>query len=118
MLAELDWPPVYFISPEQFLHVEGVSVKGSYGISSVRYPVFTIQKGLRGKAKLNTIYHEILHVMFPHWKHWRIECCAERLAGGGGRGYWSARYGKTVDDVPSRARILELARSASQRMKR
>jgi hypothetical protein len=117
ILAELDWPPIYFISPEQFLHIEGVSVKGSYGISSVRYPVFTIQKGLRGKAKMNTLYHECFHILFPHWPHWKIECAAERMARGGGRGYWSVKYGKTVDDVPPRSYLLKLARRASKRMK-
>lgn len=117
ILRELDWPPVFLISVEQYEHIDGCSLEGDYGISSVKYPVFAIRKGLRGRVKENVIYHEVFHVLFPHWEHWRVECAAERMARGGGRGYWSVRFDKTVDDVPSRARILELARRASKRMK-
>lgn len=118
ILQELGFPPVFLISIEQYEHVDGCSLEGDFGISSVKYPVFAIRKGLRGRVKLNVIYHEILHVLFPHWRHWRIECAAEVMAGGGGRGYWSKIYGKTINDVPSRKRLLKLARSASERMKR
>jgi hypothetical protein len=118
ILAELDWPPIYFISPEQFLHIEGVSVKGSYGISSVRYPVFTIQKGLRGRVKMNTLYHEIGHLLFPNWPHWKVEAFAEKMARGGGKGYYCTKYGHSVDKLPPRSYLLKLARRASKRMKR
>lgn len=117
ILAELDFPPVFLISIEQYERIDGCSLEGDYGISSVKYPVFAIRKGLRGRVKENVIWHEVLHLLFPHWKHWRVECSAERMARGGGRGYWSAKFGKTVEDVPSRSRILELARRASKRMK-
>lgn len=117
ILEELDFPPVFLVSEEQFAHVEGASMEGDMGISAVKYPVFAIKRGLRGKVKENVIYHEIFHQLFPHWKHWKIECAAERMARGGGRGYWSIKYGKTVADVPSRARILQLARKASKRLK-
>ena len=117
ILAELGWPPIYFISQEQFLHVEGVSVKGSYGISSTKYPVFTIQKGLRGKVKTNTIFHECAHILFPHWPHWKVEAFAEKMAGGGGKGYFCQKYGHSVDDLPPRSYLLKLARRASKRLK-
>lgn len=117
VLKELDYPPVFLISEEQFVHVEGGSMEGSDGIASMKYPVIAIRKGLRGRAKLNTLYHEVFHLLFPHWKHWQVECAAEKVARGGGRGFWSKKYGKTVEDVPSRARILELACRASRRMK-
>lgn len=116
-MKELDFPPAFLISNEQFQHVEGASLEGDYGISSVRYPVFAIRKGLRGRVKENVIYHEIFHILFPSRPHWWIECAAERMARGGGRGYWSVRHGKTVEDVPSRPRVLELARRASRRLK-
>ena len=117
ILAELDFPPIFMISIEQYEHIDGVSLESDDGISSVKYPVFTIRKGLRGKAKLNVLYHEIFHVLFPSWKHWKIECAAEKMAGGGGKGYWSRKYGHSVDDLPSRSYLLKLARRASKRMK-
>lgn len=118
ILEELNWPPVYMVSPEQFEHVDGDSVKGCYGISSTVYPIFTMKKGLTGKERASTIYHEILHLMFPSRPHWWVECASEKLARGGGRGYWSKKYGKTPDDLPSRAELVKLARRASRRMKR
>lgn len=116
-MKELDFPPVFLISTEQYEHIDGCSLEGDYGISSVKYPVFAIRKGLRGRVKENVIFHEIFHILFPNRPHWWIECAAERMARGGGRGFWSARYGKTINDVPPRSRLLELARRASRRMK-
>jgi hypothetical protein len=118
IIEELGYPPVFLVSPEQFQQVEGISLKGSFGIASGTYPIIAIRKGLRGRVKANTLYHEAFHILFPHRPHWYIECCAEKMARGGGRGFWSVKYGKSVDDVPSRARILQLARRASERLKR
>jgi hypothetical protein len=115
ILEELDWPQIYLITPKQFFHVEGDSIKGSYGMAGLNGSVITLQKGLRGRVLSNTIYHEIGHHLFPHRKHWWIECAAERLAVGGGRGYWSRKYGHTVDDVPSRNDLLKLFKQASKR---
>lgn len=118
IMAELDYPPIWMISPEQFKHVEGVSVKGCYGVSSTTYPVFTIDGGLRGKIRANTIFHECGHILFPHRPHWWIDLFGEIMARGGGRGYWANKYSKTPDDMPSRSKLLKLARRASQRMKK
>jgi|SRR6185369_6203996 len=118
ILKELDYPPVFLVSEEQFAKVEGVSIRGSYGIASVQYRIISVQSWLEGKAKENTLYHETFHILFPHKPHWWIERAAEKMAGGGGSGYWSDRFNKTPNDVPPRARILEMARKASKHMKR
>jgi hypothetical protein len=115
ILEELEWPRIYLLDPKQYFHVDGMSVKGSYGISSVDYPVISIQKGLRGKVRANVIYHEVGHLLFPSHHHWWIECAAERLARGGGRGYWSGKFGHSVDEMPSRNELLKLFRRASKR---
>lgn len=105
------------IPPEQFRHVEGHSLKGCDGISSVGYPVFTIRKGLKGKARANTIYHEMAHILFPSWEHWKIDLFGEIMARGGGRGYYATKYNKSFEDMPPRSHLLKLARRASRRMK-
>lgn len=115
ILFELDWPNVYLVDSVQFEKTEGDSIKGNYGISSVDKPIVTIKKGLKGKVLKNTIYHEIAHHLFPNKKHWWIECAAERLAGGGGRGYWSTKYNHTVDELPTRSVLLEIFRKATKR---
>ena len=117
ILKEMDFPPVFLISIEQYEHVDGCSLEGDFGISSVKYPVFAIRKGLRGRVKENVLYHEIAHILFPSRSHWWIEAFAERMARGGGRGYFCTKYGHTVDDVPPRARLLELARRAGRRLR-
>lgn len=117
ILKELEFPPVFLISTEQYEHIDGCSLEDDYGISSVVYPVFTIRKGLRGRVKENVIYHEIGHLLFPHRPHWWVEAFAEKMARGGGKGFFCARYGHSVDDLPPRSRLLELARRASKRMK-
>lgn len=118
ILRELDWPPIYLISPEQFEHTEGTKLDGDFGIASVENRVFTIKKGIRGRVKSNVIYHEVAHILFPNQRHWWIELFAEKMAGGGGRGYWSHKYGYTINDLPSRSVLLRIARNASNRMKK
>jgi hypothetical protein len=117
ILAELDYPPIWMVSPEQFKNVEGISTKGSYGISSTKYPIFTIQSGLRGKVRANTIYHECFHILFPSRPHWWVENASEVMARGGGRGYYAKKYNKSIEDMPPRSYILKLAKRASKRMK-
>lgn len=117
ILAELDYPPIFMIDPKQFEHIEGVSLKGCHGISSTVYPVFAVHRGTRGKTRLSTIYHEVGHLLFPSWPHWKIDLFGEIMARGCDRGYWAAKYDKTPDDMPSRSYLLKLARQASKRMK-
>lgn len=118
ILAELDWPPIFLISPEQFTHIEGTTLKGSDGIASTSYPTITIKRGLRGKVKSNVIYHELAHHLFPSRPHWWVDNFGEVMARGGGRGYWAKKYNKYLEDMPTRSRLLKLARRASRRMKR
>lgn len=118
ILREIDFPPIFIISPEQFAHVEGAKLEGDYGIAASKYPVIAIRKGLRGRVKDNTIWHEVGHHLFPHWPHWKVEAFAERMAGGGGRGFYCTKYGHSVEEMPPRSYLLKLARRASRRLKR
>jgi len=115
VLEELDWPRVYLVTPEQFAKVDGIKIESAFGISSEDYPVFTVKKGIRGKVLLNVIYHEIGHILFPHRTHWWIECAAERLAGGGGRGEYSKIYGHSVDEMPARHKLIRTFKRASRK---
>lgn len=115
ILEELNWPKIYLVDPKQFETLEGDKVKGLYGISARRHPAISLDKGLRGRVLANTIYHELSHHLFPARHHWWIECLAERMAGGGGRGYYSVKYGHSVDEMPSRAKCLQLMRKAVKR---
>jgi hypothetical protein len=116
ILEQLDWPPIYLVSPRQFESVEGDQLMSADGIASVKHPIITIKRGLRGKRIVNVLWHEIGHKLFPSWRHWRIEAFAEKMARGGGKGAYCAAYGHSVDDLPSRDRLLTLAKRAARRM--
>lgn len=115
ILEELGYPEVYLIPPKQFFQGDGKKIKGSAGLAEIGKNTITLTRGLRGKELSNTIYHEIGHHLFPWRKHWWIECASERLARGGGRGYWSKKFGHTVDEMPPRIIMLKLFRRAVKR---
>lgn len=118
ILAELDWPMIFLVSAKQFEKIDGDRLEGSCGISNINYNIITISRGLRGKVLKNTIWHEIFHILFPSWNHWKIEAAAERMARGGGRGVYCSRHGHTVDEMPSRKELLIRARRAALRHNR
>ena len=115
ILEELDWPMIYLVDPKQFERVDGTPIKGSWGMAGRYAPIITLEKGLRGKKLSNSIYHEIAHHLFPNRPHWWIECAAEKLAGGGGRGYYSFTHNHSVEELPSRSKLLNLFRQATKR---
>lgn len=109
ILEELGWPKIFLVPDAQYRAIEGEGLyrdkhnkrwEDTYdGASGDEAPVVTLRHNLRGKVLRNTIYHEILHILYPWRKHWWIECAAELLAGGGGRGYYSDKYNHTPEDI-------------------
>jgi hypothetical protein len=119
ILEELNYPPVFLVPKEQFEKLEGVGVGNDYGISSdiCIFPVYALCNGMRGKVLANVIYHEIGHKLFPYRQHWWIECFAQKMARGGGAGYYSKKYGHTPEELPSREQLIRTSHRASERMK-
>lgn len=62
----------------------------------------------------NSLWHEILHILFYSKPHWWIECAAQKIAGGN-RGFYAERYDKNISDVPNRDKLLKLARKSAKR---
>ncbi len=127
IMEELGWPKIFLVCDTQFRAIEG---DGLYrdkhnkkyprdeiytGISGTEAPIFAMRMNLRGKGLWNNIYHEILHILYPWRKHWWIECAAEVLARGGGRGYYSNKYGHTPEELPDREKLLHQIRLQVQR---
>lgn len=115
ILEELGWPRIFLVSPEQFHEIEGWDPADVWGGAGEKAPIITIVGKQSYKMRCNTIYHEILHHLFPHRPHWWIEASAQRLAKGGGRGEYSKLSGHTVYDVPNRDVLIKLSRRASDR---
>lgn len=118
ILEELGWPKVYLVSDQQYRAIVGEGIyrdkhnkrwKDTYdGASGDKdAPIVTLRHNLHGKVLRNTIYHEVLHILFPWQPHWWIECAAEVMARGGGKGYYSGVYGHSVADLPKREELLK-----------
>lgn len=121
--AELGKPNVYLVHRKQYENVDGPDMGDAAGISSDYAPILAVaakwrKKPLRGKALLSTIYHEIAHHLWPWRKEWWIEAFGEKMAGGGGQGFYCRKYGHTADELPPRQRLLRLAQLASARFNR
>lgn len=130
ILEELGWPNIYLITDTQFRHIDGDGLYRDhknrrypvgeiyYGVSACKAPVVALRHNIRGKVLKNTIYHELLHILYPWAKHWWIECAAEVLAKGGGRGYYSEKYGHTPEELPDREKLLHLIQLQVERFNR
>lgn len=119
ILEELGWPKIYLVSARQFEKVDGDYLykkdpDGSEysGFAADSAPIITLHYNLRGKVLKNTIYHEIIHILQPWRKHWWVECAAELLAGGGGRGYYSKKYNHYPEELGTREQVLHLLQLA------
>lgn len=123
---ELGWPKIYLVSDQQFRAIEGEGLykdkhnkrwEDTYdGASGEEAPIISLRHNLRGKALRNTIYHEILHRLYWWRRHWWIECAAEILANGGGRGYYSKKYNHKPEDInKTREELLEQVRRQVKR---
>lgn len=118
ILKELGWPPIYLIPPEQYEQFEGEALSNvTWGYAAIYYPVITIHPDIGDKATENTIYHEIAHHLWPWRPHWWIDVFGEKMAGGGGRGWWAKSYNKTFDDLPPREKLVKMARRQAEKLK-
>jgi hypothetical protein len=124
IIKELNYPPIFLIPPKQFEMLEGEEKKEenkldavTFGIAAMQYPVITVRNDIGGKTLDNVIYHEIAHHLWPWRQHWWIECFAEKMAGGGGRGMYSAKYGHHPIELPPRSKLLQMARRQSEKLK-
>jgi hypothetical protein len=128
IIKKLNYPPIFLIPPEQFAMLDGEEKKDenmvgdngkeiTLGIAAIEYPVITLYEDMGGKTLENVIWHEIAHHLWPWRKHWWIECFAEKMAGGGGRGDYSKMYGHTPDELPSKKKLLKMARKQAEKLK-
>ena len=111
VMAELGWPYLFWVSREQWLALTGEDPEDACAINDPLHPVCYLNHSMRGKARLNTIYHEILDKVCPHWEHWRIALAAQVLARGGHRGEQTEGVeNHDVSEIQPRARLLAIVR--------
>ena len=124
IMKQLNYPPIFLIPPKQFEMLDGEEKREenkldaiTFGIAAVYYPVIAVRDDIGGKTLANVIWHEVAHHLWPWRQHWWVECFAEKMAGGGGRGDYSIKYGHTVDDLPPRHVLLRMARRQAEKLK-
>jgi hypothetical protein len=124
IMKQLNYPPIFLIPPKQFEMIDGEEKRNenmldaeTFGIAATYYPVISVRDDIGGKTLANVIWHEIAHHLWPWRQHWWIEAFAERMADGGGKGMYCKKYGHSVADVPSKKKLLQMARRQAEKLK-
>ena len=118
---ELGNPNIYQVSKRQFEQMESEAIGkpyqigASWGISSNYYPHIYIAPGMSMRARRNTIYHEMMHLMYPWRKHWWMALAGRVLADGGHRGEATPLYGHKIEELPLRTELLKQVRRQARR---
>jgi hypothetical protein len=113
VMEELGWPYIFQVPREQWVAIEHEDPEDACAINSYQHPICYVRQSVRGRAKLNTIYHEIFDKIFPRWPHWKVALAAQVMARGGHRGEETEGVDRhSINELPDRARLLVLARRA------
>lgn len=119
IISEAGHPRIKLITPKQWNKENpGFEADKTYGFSHVEKRYITINYKYKGDLLelKDTIWHEILHILFTYKKHWWIYCAAEKLSGNKERTYESLGYIHDANDVPDKDKLLRLVRKASSRL--
>jgi len=122
ILNEISHPDITMITMEKWTKTSGLRdvFKDEHaGMAHTDYKVFTVRYATEDEKEIrDTIWHEILHIIYPHANHWWIECCAQRLSGSRGRGKFTKRYKRSVQEVPYRVDIINGLKSIIEKRRR
>lgn len=125
ILNQVGRPSIRLVSEMEFRSITGywnIARSGpTIGFASPPDKIIAIQCDNipRGKIKL-TLWHELAHCLFPKARHWWIECFAAKMTRKIRLGLsepYSIRYHHNTNDLPSRAKCLELAQCAAKHIK-
>ena len=120
ILKMANYPPVRLITVTEMSELSGKRLSSEEDGSCIIDKMVICTKQNCGVENIrNTLWHELLHCMFPYNPEWWIECCSYKLSGetSGEYGYYSDQYGRSPRyDVPSKRQLLDLIRSVSHIM--
>lgn len=123
ILCEANYPPITLVDRKVFQTITGCKIDEiSDGMSSSSNLIIWINKNQQTYKELkDSIWHEILHCLFPYNPEWWIECCAYKLSKNDSLdfGFYAHIHSKTLkNNVPSRKMLLEMIKDVSSVMKR
>jgi hypothetical protein len=116
ILNELGYPPIRLLSRKEFIKIAGLAKKHSFGMSCIWANAIWINRNHPSDSELkDTIYHEILHCLFPKLPEWWIELSAKKLSYNKNLEHQAnaIKLGKTTKDIPTRSQLLQMIKGTS-----
>ena len=117
ILKKLGNPPIRLVQSGEFYKITGARLGGFDGRCHPMRRIITVKRNREFVEIKDVLWHEIAHILFPSKPHWWIECFAQKLSGSPLAGHYTSKYCKSVKDVPSKAKLLDLARKSTARIK-
>jgi len=119
ILKDAGDPPLTISSRNFFENQTGRIGKRTCGMANHALNIIWINKSHPNISELeDTIWHEILHCLFPRSAEWWIELSARKLSRNnyGESGLHSEKLNKKLSDVPSRTQLIKMVKSTSDVM--
>jgi hypothetical protein len=116
ILKEANFPPIHLVTRTEFSKMIGRSCpRNACGQSNFAERIFWVKQTDNDKETKDTIWHELLHCLFPNLPEWWVECAAYKLAK---NDYWSygtnaEKFNRTPANVPSRKMLIEMIKDSS-----
>jgi len=113
-------PPVQLVTETEYKQKCHFGLGGYIGRANPKNGLICVRYNRPLEDIKETLWHELLHCLFPSKPHWWIECAARRLSGHesyyGWPGRYSRRYAHTPEDLPGKSELLQKVKKASRRL--
>ena len=114
-------PPINLVTAKEFTDKTGCYLGANVeAMSNSRHRIICVKQLYRPIEEIkDSIWHEILHILYPNMPEWWIECSAYKLAKNNSDSYGvhATTYAKTPrHNVPSKRLLLEMIRDTSCEM--
>jgi hypothetical protein len=117
---EAGFPPIQVVTRKAYGIMAGKKIGGRVlGMANITHRLIWINRNHDSVEELfDTVWHEVLHCMFPNNPEWWIECSAYKLSNkkDGWYGFYADKYNKTPRDVPSKRVLMQMIIGASSVM--
>lgn len=115
-------PPVYFVTESVFKQLTGIGMGANTDARcNYTHMIFCVKQNKTFTEIKDSIWHEILHLLYRNLPEWWIECAAYKLSGN-----YDICYGVHADlrnktprhNVPSKRLLLEMIQETSKEMRK
>jgi len=105
-------PDIRLVPKDEWVKITDKNVGDNVGMSNDYFNIITVVPEDLSTSEIREVtFHEIAHIIFPNKPHWWIGCYSSVVAQTKDWFcYHAERYGHTKDELPNRARLIEMAR--------